>query len=1411
MKNRNIFFAVVTLLTALLWSFGVENGYALKTFSIKAAAGTTLSTHGTLTVSQVGGGTNLTSPLATAITSGGHVRFTAAPAAGRRCVWYINGIKLQGQLLNLSAILGIPATTAEANYTTAGNFDWYRNTDVGTKGDAGAISYVYDGGAGAGNRTEILTVQTAQLSAVVDVQVEFIKDISYLATITVSSEDATSAANGFRGAAIIDRAVWMTSNTAAPTGGLPVADPFNAQRFIQFDLKSAKYIERIECRRRPNNSDKVTKYNVILYDASWNVLFNKIETLDARTEDGNTLIPTFGGTAIPNGVGGRDKVTFVEGGPKAARYVRINILDYRNGDGTEGGSNPGTHKPGFDRVKIIEAEASTPCDVFFQEINPDGGKIEAFSGGYIEGAGKGTDNLFITSNTGRLVDAAPLTAGYSVPVNKVVYFKATPKPGWRVKWFIINGEPCAMRVGNNYKSIDMWSGAIGSEVIGVNYCLGSVGQQGNLLHLIANNQAFPVTHSASSTEAGRSLYVDEIIGMPVTAGEMYDVQVEFEKDLAIYSTITANAEGHQDYGQQACKYGVTVGPSNWFQSTTATGGVLNGWLKFDFNGGTKQIGEIRIYTRGGDRPTKVRLEFFVGGSVDASQTEEVNLDAAGGQVNSIYFYTPKVAQGVRITTLAINNAANTGAAGYQRIQILEPVVPEHIYVWPVEGDDIFEITENKGQLQFVSQVYPYDAPQEVIWTVSDENIATIDQYGLLTARGNGEVTVYATSVDYPGVRGGWTLNISGQIEIPEIRVWGAGNVKVIPAIGGILQMNAQVYPAGAYSNSFTWSVDDENLAEISSSGVLKSKAAEGVVLVTACSTENTELCGSILIFLGYELEFRIFSSDREPGPEGLYEITEPYGQMQLFVETHPNTYNVTSIDWSVSDESIATIDQDGVLTAISDGEVVVTAVINGNGWLTAVTTVLISGQVIMPQVYVWGEDYKWNIPTVGGTLQLYAEVYPEDETVTSFTWSVDDENFATITQSGLLTSKKEGEYVSVEVCAKDRPDIICGYMSVYLGVLLETVVYSDDAETDEWGNYFITENGGELQMKVKVEPEGNITIQKVTWWVTDDDLNPTNLATISSTGLLKAKADGSVIVFVKVNDDENLVAGRMVYISGQEITPGLVQAIDVYGAGFVYNIPAVGGKLQMIADVFPDDAIDKSVTWSVDNTSIATISSTGLLTAQSEGDVVVYAHANDASGVYGSVTICIGECLGTTIEIYSDDSVTDEWGNLLITEDRGQLQLKVRVIPPGAVSIAKVTWSVVDLGDYEEAGSATIDEYGLLTAEANGEVLVNVEINDDPELSAGIYVLISGQGGTKIKDSFVSDLNVYPIPFVDVLHINGAENSNLRITNALGVTKLVQKINSAKESLNFSQLAAGVYFFNFEKDGLTKTVKVVKK
>ena len=62
-----------------------------------------------------------------------------------------------------------------------------------------------------------------------------------------------------------------------------------------------------------------------------------------------------------------------------------------------------------------------------------------------------------------------------------------------------------------------------------------------------------------------------------------------------------------------------------------------------------------------------------------------------------------------------------------------------------------------------------------------------------------------------------------------------------------------------------------------------------------------------------------------------------------------------------------------------------------------------------------------------------------------------------------------------------------------------------------------------------------------------------------------------------------------------------------------------------VTAVTPDEATDKTYTWSSDATDVATVDENGVVTAVAEGTAHIRATANDGSGVYGECTVTVSD------------------------------------------------------------------------------------------------------------------------------------------------------------------------------------------
>lgn len=182
--------------------------------------------------------------------------------------------------------------------------------------------------------------------------------------------------------------------------------------------------------------------------------------------------------------------------------------------------------------------------------------------------------------------------------------------------------------------------------------------------------------------------------------------------------------------------------------------------------------------------------------------------------------------------------------------------------------------------------------------------------------------------------------------------------------------------------------------------------------------------------------------------------------------------------------------------------------------------------------------------------------------------------------------------------------------------------------------------------KAKITTQGTTVINKMT--VSEEGAASTitlEASTRVDNMVLDGKADlkgKGRIVSAYVNADnvtyetepEALTVSSKVKIPPKAPDPILVTSITVTSANNVTSV-AKGSKLQMTATVKPTDATTQKITWSVTNGSgAASISSTGLLTAETTGIITVKATATDGSGKVGEKML--------TVNTQADPELTTE-------------------------------------------------------------------------------------------------------------------------------------------------------------------------
>jgi len=150
-------------------------------------------------------------------------------------------------------------------------------------------------------------------------------------------------------------------------------------------------------------------------------------------------------------------------------------------------------------------------------------------------------------------------------------------------------------------------------------------------------------------------------------------------------------------------------------------------------------------------------------------------------------------------------------------------------------------------LELTAIVYPEGVSQEVVWSSSDSNVATVSENGLVTGVNKGNVKITATSKVDEKISKEFLLTIEEKEEVvinPEsIEIINNDNVTELKA-GESLTLSAVVSPKEA-NQSIEWSVSDSEIASVKRGVVTALK--EGTVEVTAIAKGFEDVKDTITI------------------------------------------------------------------------------------------------------------------------------------------------------------------------------------------------------------------------------------------------------------------------------------------------------------------------------------------------------------------------------------------------------------------------------------------------------------------------------------------------------------------------------------------------------------------------------------
>lgn len=546
------------------------------------------------------------------------------------------------------------------------------------------------------------------------------------------------------------------------------------------------------------------------------------------------------------------------------------------------------------------------------------------------------------------------------------------------------------------------------------------------------------------------------------------------------------------------------------------------------------------------------------------------------------------------------------------------------------------------------------------WASSDTTVATVSSVGLITAKKEGTVTITATSSG--GYVASLTINVlSSDINATSVTL--NHSAKTLK-LGQTLDLTATVNPSNSTKGTnLTWSKADDLISLSTTSGTTTKVTANKVGTSTVTVKTDTGLTAQCILTIE-DSAIPVVSISLNKTQETLK--VGQTSQLTTLINPTNATYG-TAITYSSSNSAIASVSTSGLITAVSVGTATITAKSANNQIAQCVVTIQSTG-IPVTSILLNTNNKVMNI---NETYQLTATTYPLNANVNkSLTWKSSDDTIATISNTGLITAKKEGT-ATITVQNSDgifnncQVQVLSNVVEVKQLNLNKTSEIINDKQTS--------------QLEVSFYPT-NATKGKTLTFTSSD----VNIATVSSSGLVTALKPGVVTITVK--NELGLTAQCIFNITSSDI---LVQQINLSEN---VKTMTVGESALLTYNYYPTNAnVGTDFSWSSSDESVARVSDNGNIKAKGVGTATITLENDKGLISRCTITVLSKEIPVTSLVLNSTNEILKVGEQFRLTEN----------IYPG-----NATEGTLFLKRSSNEDVASIDVFGVVTAKKVGTATI---------------------------------------------------------------------------------------------------------
>ncbi|MEQ8174254.1 MAG: Ig-like domain-containing protein [Syntrophomonadaceae bacterium] len=391
-------------------------------------------------------------------------------------------------------------------------------------------------------------------------------------------------------------------------------------------------------------------------------------------------------------------------------------------------------------------------------------------------------------------------------------------------------------------------------------------------------------------------------------------------------------------------------------------------------------------------------------------------------------------------------------------------------------------------------------------------------------------------------------------------------------VGKSETLKATVLPLNASNKEVSWQSSDPSVASVDKKGrVSGKKAGNARITVRTKQGSKTATC---LVTVGYVAvsSIRLNKTNLTIGVDDTF---------QLEATIKPAGASNQEIRWESSDSLVVSVDKNGRLTGVGQGNSTVTAQTE-DGRHSAICMVKVS---YIPATSIKLDKANISL-AVGSTESLAATIGPEEATNKKVGWQSNDPKVASVDEAGKVTGKKVGTAV-ITATSKDKNLTATCTVSVFN-------IPAESVSLDKTRLNLAV--GSSVTLQAAVSPAN--ANRKLKW----RSSNPA-VAEVDDQGKVTGKKAGSALITTTTIEGGKTAAC--------EVTVGEVAVSSIKLDRTKISLPA-GSNLTLKVTFYPANASNREITWKSSDRSVATVDQNGKITAIKAGIALITAKTRDS-------------------------------------------------------------------------------------------------------------------------------------------------------------------------------------------------------